>query len=70
VRKAPENHPDVEFRGIRTYLASPDTLHAGADDDDRSAITFWVPWTRKGGHRPDVVSSMLRRMANILDQAF
>lgn len=25
------------------YLASPDILHNTPDDDDRSAITFWVP---------------------------
>jgi hypothetical protein len=25
------------------YLASPDILHHTADDDDRSAITFWIP---------------------------
>lgn len=70
VRKAPENHPDVEFRGVRMYLASPTELHDGEDDDDRSAITMWVPWTRRGGHRPDVVSSLLRMMADSLDEEF
>lgn len=29
--------------GVRLYLASPDILHHTADDDDRSAITFWIP---------------------------
>lgn len=67
VRKAPDNHPDVEFRGIRMYLASPSELHSGADDDDRSAITLWVPWTRAGGHKPDVVVNLLRNMANLLE---
>lgn len=70
VVKAPDNHPDVEFRGIRMYLDSPDTLHKDPDDDDRSAITIWVPWTRAGGHRPDVVTRLLRRMADRLDAAF
>jgi hypothetical protein len=70
VGKAPPNHPDVEFRGVRMYLASPDVLHADPDDDDSSAITIWVPWTRAGGHRPDAVSGLLRRMADALDEAF
>lgn len=29
------------FIGLRLYLESPDVLHAGPDDDDRSAVTFW-----------------------------
>lgn len=33
----------ITYCGVRMYLASPDILHHTADDDDRSAITFWVP---------------------------
>ena len=33
----------VVYYGVRLYLASPDILHHTADDDDRSAITFWIP---------------------------
>lgn len=33
----------ILYHGVRMYLASPDVLHHGADDDDRSAITFWIP---------------------------
>lgn len=32
----------LTFWGVRVFLASPDVLHNTADDDDRSAITFWV----------------------------
>jgi hypothetical protein len=32
-------------------LASPDVLHHTADDDDRSAITFWIPHARSFGPR-------------------
>jgi hypothetical protein len=28
---------------VRLYLASPDILHHTDEDDDRSAITFWIP---------------------------
>lgn len=36
-------HEKIEYFGIRMYLASPDILHHTPEDDDRSAITFWVP---------------------------
>lgn len=70
VTKAPDNHPDTAFAGIRMYLKSPDELHADPDDDDRSAITIWVPWTKRGGHRPEAVTAMLRMMADKLDDHF
>lgn len=70
VVKAPDNHPNEQFRGIRMYLRSPDELHDDPDDDDRSAITIWVPWTRAGGHRPHIVTDLLRSMAAKLDQAY
>lgn len=33
----------ITYYGVRMYLASPDILHHTPDDDDRSAITFWIP---------------------------
>lgn len=33
----------ITYYGVRLYLASPDVLHHTEDDDDRSAITFWIP---------------------------
>lgn len=36
----------ITYYGIRLYLASPDILHHTAEDDDRSAITFWIPNAR------------------------
>ena len=38
------------FYGVRMFLDSPVSLHATGEDDDRSAITFWVPWTQDGGN--------------------
>lgn len=70
VTKAPPNHPDTEFAGIRLYLASPDVLHADPDDDDSSAITIWVPWTRAGGHRPEAVIDLLLSAAGALSDRF
>ena len=31
------------FYGIRFYLHSADALHDSEKDDDRSAVTFWIP---------------------------
>jgi hypothetical protein len=33
----------ITYYGVRMYLASPDILHHTPEDDDRSAITFWIP---------------------------
>jgi hypothetical protein len=33
----------IKYYGVRMYLASPDVLHHTVEDDDRSAITFWIP---------------------------
>lgn len=57
------------FYGLRTFLISPDELHSDPADDDRSAITFWIPWTRKGGHQPGVVAQMIEQLARTLDAA-
>jgi hypothetical protein len=37
----------IEYHAIRMYLASPDVLHHAPGDDDRSAITFWIPNARR-----------------------
>lgn len=34
------------YYGIRMYMASPDILHHTPEDDDRSAVTFWIPHAR------------------------
>lgn len=31
------------YYGVRFYLHSSDRLHDVEDDDDRSAVTFWLP---------------------------
>ena len=32
-----------QFFGLRFFLVSPKELHHSEDDDDRSAVTFWLP---------------------------
>jgi hypothetical protein len=58
------------FYGLRVYLKSPPELHATTEDDDRSAITFWVPWTKKLGTDPNLVYSMLQTMKQVMDEEF
>lgn len=57
------------FYGVRMYLASPPELHADPADDDRSAITFWVPWTRAGGHEFAKVGQILLALLARLSEA-
>jgi hypothetical protein len=70
IHKSPANVPEVTFTGVRMYLKSPDELHSDPDDDDRSAITFWVPWTKATGHRPEEVIELLRKLADELEDDF
>jgi hypothetical protein len=57
------------FYGVRMFLASPDVLHSDPEDDDRSAITFWVPWTRAGGHEFQALSDVLAGLTRDLEFA-
>jgi hypothetical protein len=58
------------FYGVRFFLASPDVLHDEPDDDDRSAITLWVPWTREGGHDFERVATVLNSLLVELSSAW
>lgn len=47
------------FYGVRLFLKSSEDLHHTPTDDDRSAITFWVPWYDGKNHPYDLNSVML-----------
>lgn len=36
----------LTYHGVRMFLASPNLLHNSPNDDDRSAITLWIPHAR------------------------
>jgi len=57
------------FYGVRFFLASPPELHSDPEDDDRSAITLWVAWTRKGGHNFIPVGELLDSLLSRLIEA-
>lgn len=57
----------ITYYGLRWYLASPDILHHTVDDDDRSAITIWIP-NAKSYSQQDLVNVLLemaRQVANL-----
>lgn len=55
------------FYGVRFFLVSPSELHHTSDDDDRSAITIWVPWTRREGHDIQSVRDLFAEMMMCVD---
>lgn len=54
------------FYGVRVFLKSPPELHYGTSDDDRTGITFWVPWTKASGNDPRPTLDMLEKMFQAL----
>lgn len=61
-----EGNDPVTFYGLRLFLASPDVLHHSPGDDDRSAITIFVPWTKAGGHNFPIVRAALESLLDTL----
>lgn len=56
------------FYGVRLFFKSPPQLHHSADDDDRSAITFWVKWTRADGTSTTMIGSAFQGMSEMVDE--
>lgn len=53
----------VIYSAVRMYLASPDELHHSSDDDDRSAITIWLP---KSLERREWLAANLETLARMV----
>lgn len=56
----------IIYHGVRLYLHSPDLLHHTEQDDDRSAITFWIP--HADSFTPADLAYVFRRMAQEVEQ--
>lgn len=50
----------VLYTAVRMYLHSTEKLHHTPDDDDRSAISFWLP---KSNKRREELARAFERMA-------
>lgn len=57
----------IRYYGVRMYLASPDILHHTEDDDDRSAITFWIPNNKT--FSKEALEAVFARMADLAANA-
>lgn len=42
-----EKSEPAMFQGVRLYLHSPELLHHTPLDDDRSAVTIWLPKSKE-----------------------
>lgn len=59
---------DRTFVGIRFYLKSHPALHHTEDDNDQSAVTFWVPWTKEKGNNFDLLASIFEDAVSYLGE--
>lgn len=57
----------ITHYGVRFFLKSPDALHNTELDDDRSAVTFWIPETKS--FPPEDLAHALRVAARHVDHA-
>ena len=48
-----------KFYAVRLFLESSSKLHNTLKDDDRSGITFWVPWTKEKGNNFNVLEEVM-----------
>jgi hypothetical protein len=57
---------DINYAYVRMHLHSSERLHQPPLDDDRSAITFWLPKTRE---KRFMLRSLFIQMAEMISQA-
>jgi hypothetical protein len=55
-----KSNTDIIYSAIRLFLHSSERLHHPPEDDDRSAITFWLP---KSEARREELAKTFERMA-------
>ena len=53
----------IVHHGVRIYFASSPLLHNTEADDDRSAITYWIP--NCGSFSPEDLAAVFRRAAGL-----
>lgn len=56
----------LTYSAVQFMLHSSDKLHHPPQDDDRSAVTFWLPKSRA---RRNALAAAFRRAANLVDTA-
>lgn len=58
-----ESNTGIVYHGVRMMLHSAKELHHTPADDDRSAITIWLP---RSSSRRDKLADMLSNMAELV----
>lgn len=56
----------IVYHAVRIMLHSPPILHDTRDDDDRSAVTFWLPASKR---RRKQLADAFRDMANMIENS-
>jgi hypothetical protein len=57
------------FYGLRLYLKSHPDLHHSVSDNDESAVTLWLPYTKVDGHDFTLVANILESVVSALEEA-
>lgn len=60
------SNTNIVYHAAQLILHSSDKLHHPPMDDDRSAVTFWLP---KSSHRRKEMADAFRRIAEIFENA-
>ena len=61
-----EADTNITYSAVQMMLHSSEKLHHKAGDDDRSAVTFWLPKTRS---RREELAVAFERMAHLVRTA-
>lgn len=61
-----KSNTGITYSAVRLYLHSSPKLHHPPEDDDRSAVTFWLPKSRD---RRENLASHFERMAEHIRNA-
>lgn len=61
-----ESNTGIVYSYVRMFLHSSDRLHHPPRDDDRSALTIWLP---KDPIKRSMLRAQLRRMADLIEKA-
>lgn len=61
-----KSNTGIVYSAVRLFLHSSDKLHHPPQDDDRSAVTFWLPKSKK---RREEFAMILERLADMVRKA-
>jgi hypothetical protein len=61
-----QSNTGIYYYAVRLMLWSSEKLHHPPMDDDRSAVTFWLPRSR---NRRAELAATFRRMADLVEEA-